>query len=99
MATIAAPPETKTTLDVLRDARALYSENPSHAAKDEIPAKGTFCAVTALSTAAEQHSGFDGAYGALLRATGAEDGQLYAWNAEHTTEEVLAAFDRAIEAA
>jgi hypothetical protein len=99
MATIAAPPVTKTTLDVLRDARALYSENPSHAPVHRAPAPGTYCVLSALMATGDSNAAREGhpAWEALTDAIGIKLGVVL-WNARHTTEEVLAAFDRAITA-
>lgn len=84
-----------TTAELLRGARALYAKNPSHAGEGSLPEDGCECVMTALHAVAEWST--DDAYDALCDAAGIESG-LVAWNAEHTTEEVLAAFDTAIEA-
>lgn len=84
-----------TTAEILRGARALYAANPSHAGEGKMPEDGCECVMTALMAVVEW--GTDGAYDALCDAAGIESG-LVAWNAEHTTEQVLAAWDRAIEA-
>lgn len=87
------------TVEVLRKARALYEANPSHAPADEMPEPGCECPITALCTADEAlGGGYLGALIALRRAAGAEANFLAEWNAEHSTDEVLAAFDTAIAA-
>jgi hypothetical protein len=81
--------------EILRRARALYEANPSHAGLGEMPGEGTVCVVWAVEKAmvtASTRPPF--AYEALYRAVGT----LVPWNAKSTTAEVLAAFDRAIEA-
>jgi hypothetical protein len=88
-----------TTVEILRRARALYEANPSHAGLGEMPSEGTVCVVWAVERAAETPAGvrsIGGAYEALYRAVGTHN--LVPWNAKSTTAEVLAAFDRAIEA-
>lgn len=83
------PPPDPALADALRAARARYAAAPSHAAPQYSPAPGTVCLVSA---------GFGDAYLAALRA---EAGQysLAGYNAEHSTEQVLALFDRAIKTA
>ena len=89
-----------TTVEVLHAARELYATNPSHVPYPETPAYGTYCAVTAISHSAMRlWSGglYDNAREALARATGNPPWvSIPRWNAEHSTEEVLAAFDEAI---
>jgi hypothetical protein len=92
-----------TTVEILRRARALYEANPSHAGLNEMPGEGTVCVVWAVEKALEAPPGtpaafgsIGGAYEALYRAVGTHN--LVPWNAKSTTAEVLAAFDRAIEA-
>lgn len=87
-----------TTAEVLRDARALYAANPSHAGSGTDPDPGTHCVIYAVNTAAAEDGPFDSAISAFTSAIDSSD-CLVNWNAEHTTEEVLAAFDRAIKAA
>lgn len=88
-----------TVVEVLRKARELYAASPSHVPSGDVPTPGTVCAVTAIDRA----SGpgfiycFEAEY-ALLRACGPWALGVVTWNAEHTTEEVLAAFDKAIGA-
>jgi hypothetical protein len=87
-------------VDVLCRARELYASAPSHATELQFPEYGTYCVVTALSKAHRTgitppdayHSAFD----AFVTVVGT--GRLANWNAEHSTDEVLVAFDRAIEA-
>lgn len=83
-------------LDTLVRARELYAAAPSHAPVDTFPAPGTVCAATALEDAGSRSAyRYRPVAHALAMAMGADRG-IARWNAEHTTEEVLAAFDRAI---
>lgn len=89
-----------TVAEVLREARALYEEAPSHAGAMQKIADGSVCPILALCdvvggsvTGMNRHP----AYEALLAGMGI-DGGMVDWNAEHSTAEVLAAFDRAIAA-
>lgn len=87
-----------TTADVLREARRLYAEAPSHADPqcDPLPQE-KHCPITAIYEAAgDDWDGIDGADRTLCLIVGTDD--LAVWNAENSTETVLAAFDRAIEA-
>lgn len=88
---------TVSTVEVLRQARELYARAPSHAGVDETPKRGTYCVVHAIAAVAR-----DGEQMFLsemaLRFAARPHGSLVAWNAENSTETVLAAFDRAIEA-
>lgn len=84
-----------TTVEVLRKARELYAQAPSHAPSGEWPAEGTYCVSTAIGTAGgaskamlDAHDFFEGVIGTPL---------IPEWNAESSTETVLAAFDRAIK--
>jgi len=89
------------TVDILCRARALYAAAPSHAPEGEDPEPGTDCIITALSEAADEVDNQVEAYWDAFRAVEDEAGCppcMAAWNAEHTTEEVLDAFSRAIEA-
>jgi hypothetical protein len=89
-----------TTAELLREARALYAANPSHAPVDEDPDAGTYCPVTAV-TAVWIYNPDCSSTSAELRfaeAAGCSFGLIPAWNAEHTTAEALAAFDKAIAA-
>lgn len=83
----------------LRAARERYGSAPSHAPAGQAVESGTYCAITAFTRHGYSHPVHTlAAVGALYRAIGFES-SLVEFNAEHTTEEVLAAFDRAIEAA
>ena len=87
-----------TVADVLREARELYAQAPSHAEAGGIPSKGTFCPIWALWEVAWSNNHMLNRADALLcRIAGTND--LATWNAENSTETVLAAFDRAIEVA
>lgn len=85
---------TLTVADVLRKARELYVQAPSHAAS--WPLHGTYCIVTATFIGADYDLDMAGlADEALFAVVGQE---LMGWNASSSTETVLAAFDAAIEA-
>lgn len=93
----------KSTLDVLKDARALYSENPSHASCGVEVADGTRCVVYALWDASHyDHAAMFPAEEILWDAAGITNPnarmKLIDWNARSSTETVLAAFDQAISA-
>jgi hypothetical protein len=83
---------------VLHDARARYEEAPSHASAGTVPRAGTVCAATAFVGSQDPEASvraqllFRGAAGVW------DTTQVIEWNAASSTEEVLAAFDRAIEA-
>lgn len=88
------------TVETLVRARALYAEAPSHVPEGEYPESGTYCVIYALGAAADiGGDNSQGFYMAVLDrmvdAAGEPD-SMARWNAKHTTEEVLAAFDRAI---
>lgn len=91
-----------TTVDVLRAARELYAQAPSHASEDEDSANGTVCVLMATEAAARMVGADDGGSAAdcaLYRSIGLKRCiDLIPWNAENSTETVLAAFDAAIEA-
>lgn len=89
-----------TTVEVLRAARALYEGNPSHVPCGEWVPAGCYCPLTALSAVTGLSVTVTGspAYMALCDAASIAS-NVAEWNAKHTTDEVLAAFDRAIEAA
>jgi hypothetical protein len=96
----------KTTLDILRDAREIYAEAPSHAKLEERVAPGTYCAVTACYAAEplEMSESTLFAVGDALELlhTATLDSDIKGivdFNANHTTEEVLDLFNVAIEAA
>ena len=86
-----------TTVEVLRKARELYAANPSHAPAGARPEPGTVCVILAIDRSSGPVGYSSEAEYAVLRAAGASG--VVTWNAEHTTEEVLAAFDKAIEVA
>jgi hypothetical protein len=83
---------TVSTVDVLRAARDLYEQAPSHVPCGTRPVRGTYC----VSTAIQASAGSALVISAFTSVIGTH--RLATWNAEHSTEEVLAAFDRAIEA-
>lgn len=89
-----------TSVDVLRRARNLYGRAPSHAAALDLPVEGTYCPITAISTALGPNLGWRGYTDQLAQAAGLNSGEhpisVVRWNAKASTEEVLAAFDRAI---
>ena len=85
------------TIDILYRARALYAAAPSHAPVGQNPKPGTVCIIFALGQASLLTTRFSHpANQALYAAVGAPG--LADWNAEHSTAEVLDAFDRAIAA-
>jgi hypothetical protein len=81
---------------VLRKARDLYAANPSHADLDFNPDPGTYCVYTAIERAAGSDNSIEyrDAADAICHIVG--DFLLARWNAENSTETVLAAFDKAI---
>lgn len=87
---------------VLVAARAVYASAPSHAKCDSLPPRGSFCLCLALDKARDDDYS---AHYLLAETIGLDDKwgdyrvPLIQWNAEHSTEEVLAAFDAAIQAA
>lgn len=95
----------------LREARKRYSANPSHAPFRSSPARGTFCACTAVYSLRRSSFEHERALDALATAVeverprlerelgGPTNRWLIEWNAKQATSVVLAAFDRAIEAA
>lgn len=98
-----------TTVEVLREARALYEANPDHTPYGGIQEPDHFCLIGACNQSAYAVAGcLDADYwntrAALLARLAAATGagnlsrHLIGWNATHSTEEVLAAFDRAIAA-
>jgi hypothetical protein len=88
------------TLDVLRDARERYARQPDHSPYGRVPSEGV-CVVTACRIVG---GGDASPVRALEEAAGIEvdlgrfgkNEQIIRWNAEHSTEDVLEAFDRAI---
>jgi hypothetical protein len=96
---------TVSTVDVLRAARDLYAQAPSHVRYPETPEPGTNCVLTAIWSAVERllanyYPRYPLSFSAdeALRGAAGHPASIVEWNAEHSTEEVLAAFDRAIEA-
>jgi hypothetical protein len=92
-----------TTVEALREARALYAAAPSHVPHPQCPGDGRHCPMTAIHDATRRRLdplGRDAVHPDvyLRRAMGHTD-SIVDWNAKHSTEEVLAAFDRAIELA
>jgi hypothetical protein len=79
---------------VLRKARDLYAANPSHAPFPLLPPRGTYCAVLAIYRAPGSINEHLEAEQTLTDVAGGRD--LIDWNAENSTETVLAAFDKAI---
>lgn len=84
-----------TVVDLLRDARKRYAAAPSHAPRGERVPTGQVCLVMAFTEAVmSNHSADFAAELVFCTANRIED--TVDWNAEHSTEEVLEAFDRAI---
>lgn len=83
--------------EILTRAAAIYAASPSHAAAADAPADGTECATTAISRAAGEMP--DSPWYAIARArdllSEAAGKWIVEYNAEHTTEEVLAVFEAA----
>ncbi len=81
-----------TPVEDLTLARNLYATSPSHCDSFDYPERGTYCIITALTTAGApvypSHQ--------IMRIVC--QGELTAYVAEHTTEEVVARFNEAIEA-
>jgi hypothetical protein len=88
------------TVDVLRLARDLYARAPSHIPLDQPVEPGRHCPLTAIVAAetvgGDRLAGY--AAKAALRNVVGFGMSIPRWNAAHSTEEVLAAFDLAIEA-
>lgn len=81
--------------DVLRKACALYAANPSHVSCGDYPSPGTYCLSTAVQTAAAgKDVGFWRPLDVMQNVIGTS--RIATWNAENSTETVLAAFDKAI---
>jgi hypothetical protein len=85
----------------LQTARKAYAAAPSHAPVGEYPARGCVCVATALDLAWHTYpDAHDEGTRLLALVAGlpASDVrmELIRWNAEATTEEVLATFDHAI---
>jgi hypothetical protein len=87
-----------TTHEILITARALYAASPAHTPSDEMPEPGTYCPLTAIDQVTSFHPSWSDAkaVNALRDCIDAES--IVQFNQDHSTEEVLAAFDRAIEA-
>jgi hypothetical protein len=89
------------TVDILCRARELYASAPSHAEWGADIEPDTHCVITATVKAS---GGLPVAYTPALVALAAASEMaastdfIAAWNADHSTAEVLAAFDRAITA-
>lgn len=81
------------TVEVLRKARELYAQAPSHG-RGPVP-KGTHCVISAVIGAARHGSAYI-ALASMYTAAGTD--YLSIWNAENDTATVLASFDAAIEA-
>lgn len=82
--------------ETLIRARDRYASSPSHARWDEELEPGTYCVLSAFGS--EPTWGFDEIE--LIRSVaGGGLLSLIAFNAAHTTEEVLDLFDRAIKEA
>lgn len=87
---------TAPVVEVLERAMELYAANPSHAPRPGMPADGEYCVVTAVFSAAREN---DASALAVLDALDEVLGtrlDLVDWNAENTTETVLAGFKKAI---
>ena len=91
-----------TAADYLRKARETYAERGDHTPPFGVVPSGKVCMLTALTSQEippnENLEAYGDAYRALAAVAreGVEGGVVY-FNADHTTEEVLAAYDRAIE--
>lgn len=87
--------------EVLAEARDIYAAAPTHVPHPQHPPKGTYCALTALLEVTDSrrhaHKDTQEAYHVMYGVLGGEN--LVDFNATHSTEEVVAAFDRAIQAA
>jgi hypothetical protein len=90
-----------TSVAVLHSARVLYERSPSHVAMPDNPRAGTYCAVTAIATATRDVDSCWEALELLRKAAGYDRSKdsLSSWNARVSTEEVLRAFDKAIDLA
>lgn len=98
-----------TPKDILVKARELYAAAPSHAPAGSLPPLGTHCLVLALDRAIPRGPEvvYDDARSMVSTYKTAVDAihdiigrsvDLVDYNAEHSTEDVLGVFDRAIEA-
>lgn len=92
-----------TTTEILQAARALYAAAPSHAPANTMPSRHTYCPITAIAEAedaAAECSLYRPAVERFERAIPESSRYTVAsFNADHSTQEVLAVFDAAIEAA
>lgn len=87
------------TPELFYRAKRIYAENPSHAPPTELPNKGTYCFLSAISQSHKELTGnalgpFAGGwiFSYLRMEHGIESPIEY--NAEHSTEEVLDLFDK-----
>lgn len=86
-----------TTKEILIKAREIYAANPSHAPLSELPAAGTYCVATAISEVSPKGMCIECVCALEKFLPFGRDG-VVSYNATHTTDEVLALFDKAIEA-
>lgn len=92
------------TSNLLAAARDLYAANPSHAVPHTDPAPGTYCVITALCTAETRLDLIDTdcylaaaeAFVAVAGLDARRGDTLARYNADASTEEVLAVFDATI---
>lgn len=88
--------------DILKAARDKYASSPSHAPRGSHPREGSVCAAMALDRSSNGWYCME-AEELVARAAGlvTQDPRMAIidWNAKASTEEVLAAFDRAAELA
>lgn len=82
--------------DILTQARDLYAGSPNHVPSGCMLPSGTYCMISAVcsvegKTWEEENEALDALYLVV------DTESLVDFNVEHSTEEVLAAFDRAIE--
>lgn len=85
-----------TASDILQSARDIYAAAPSHAPYGAPFPDDEHCILTAVDLAAHGEGNYSEVVDRLIMAAGTDD--LIDFNAKHSTAEVLAAFDRAIEA-
>jgi hypothetical protein len=81
---------------VLRKARDLYAANPSHVAPGKATEPDKLCVYEALSYASDTVDKDAYWAGGFVLRESVGRGDLAYWNAENSTETVLAAFDKAI---
>lgn len=84
-----------TAAELLTAARDLYASAPSHAAPKDDVEEGTHCVVTAVYTSCTDMATYREAMSALRDSV--QDATVIHYNASHTTEEVVAVFNRAIQ--